>query len=186
MFSCPVVETWSSGANTYCPHWPELGHSLGRGTWVPQRSALANPAGGGRRVWDERDPVSGSSTIASCINFILGGSHPFSFSSACRSSVSALLCCFAQFFHCVELLCFCALLCFVPCSVLCFALFCSSLSSSVLLCSVGLFCFAAKPCFALLPNTVFCPALLTSSVGYALLMSILGPGCSATLASPLC
>ena len=43
--------------------------------------------------------------------------------------------------------CFCALLFFVPCSVLCFALYCSSLSSSVLLCSVGLFCFAAKPCF---------------------------------------
>ena len=147
MFSCPLVETWSSGANTYCPHWPELGHSLGRSTRVPQRSALANPAGGGRRVWDERDPVSGSSTIASCISFILGKSHPLSFSSACRSSVSALLCRFAQFFHCVELLCFCALLCFVPCSVLCFTLFCSSLSSSVLLCSVGLFCFAAKPCF---------------------------------------
>lgn len=82
---------------------------------------------------------SGSSMIASCISFILGRSHPL-------SSVSALLCCFAQFFHCVELLCFCALLCFLPCSVLCFTLFCS-LSSSVLLCSVGLFCFVAKPCF---------------------------------------
>ena len=35
--------------------------SLGRGT---QRSASAGPAGGGRRVRDERDPVSGSSTIA--------------------------------------------------------------------------------------------------------------------------
>ena len=29
-----------------------------RGT---RRSALANQAGGGRRVWDERDPISGSS-----------------------------------------------------------------------------------------------------------------------------
>ena len=36
--------------------------SPGRDT---RRSASADPAGGGRRVWDERDPVSGSSTIAS-------------------------------------------------------------------------------------------------------------------------
>ena len=35
--------------------------SPGRGT---RRSASAGPAGGGRRVRDERDPVSGSSTIA--------------------------------------------------------------------------------------------------------------------------
>ena len=34
----------------------------GRGT---RRSPSADPAGGGRRVRDERDPVSGSSTIAS-------------------------------------------------------------------------------------------------------------------------
>ena len=176
MFSCPVVETWSSGANTYCPHWPELGHSLGRGTWVPQRSALANPAGGGRRVWDERDPVSGSSTIASCISFILGRSHPFSFSSACRSSVSALLC---------SVLCpalFCALLCFVLLSQV---LFCSALSvcfallpNPVLLCCQTLFCFAAKPCF--LP----CFAHRLSWLCFA--YEYFEPGCSAILASPLC
>ena len=30
-----------------------------------RRSVSANPAGGGRRVWDKRDPISGSSRIAS-------------------------------------------------------------------------------------------------------------------------
>ena len=110
--------------------------------------------------------------------------------SSCCSALFSF-CCFAVLSLCCSAL-FCALFCFGPCSVLCLlcvscsALFCALLclclapfcvilrlvpccfvflSHSVLLCSVSLL-------LTLLPNPVFCLALLSNSVGYALLISV--------------
>ena len=156
-------------------------HSPGRGT---QRSASADPAGGGRRVRDERDPIFGSSTIASCqsISLVWEGSRPFNFRSALCSLVllylhallsAAFLCSFTVLLCSALFLLLCCsftvLLCFVLCSVLFWALLCfgPALSCSALFCALLCLCLALfcvilclVPCSVLFFSpTLFCSAL---------------------------